>query len=115
MWFQNQDAIINIESRWENQWSCCHENQTGAISSAYQLLTDGCRKQDYIHIYRFGGYDNKKEDDKYNPIPQPYKNNPANTSPEYYDTNKGKNKRKTKQSTGIGYGICVPLSYFFPS
>mmetsp|Transcript_17125 Transcript_17125/g.19079 ORF Transcript_17125/g.19079 Transcript_17125/m.19079 type:complete len:289 (-) Transcript_17125:396-1262(-) len=86
-----------------------------AISSAYQLLTDGCRKRDYDHIYRFGGYDDEKEDDEYNPIRQPYKNNPANTSAEYYDTNKGNNERETKKSTGIGYAISDPLSYFFPS
>jgi curved DNA-binding protein CbpA len=34
------------------------------ISAAYALLTDAHRKQEYDHVYKYGGYDDEEEDEE---------------------------------------------------
>lgn len=72
------------------------------ISTAYQLLSDERRKRQYDHIYKYGGFD---EDDKSETVLRPSTK---------WDPNQSHSKSK-KRSTGIGYSMSDPISYFFPN
>lgn len=75
------------------------------ITSAYALLSDPQRKAEYDHIYKYGGFDEEKEeaDTSHRPYPD-HPKNPDNDQP-------GRT-RSVGRSKGIGYSCNDPiLSY----
>jgi curved DNA-binding protein CbpA len=70
-----------------------------AVTSAYSLLSDAKRKQQYDHIYKYGGFDDLPEE------------KPPQTSTRYDTPSRSSNKPRKKTQMGIGYTISDPISY----
>jgi curved DNA-binding protein CbpA len=71
-----------------------------AVTSAYSLLSDEKRKQQYDHIYKYGGFDDLPEK-----IAPPTRTGYDKPSPS------SNNKQRRKTQMGIGYAISDPFSY----
>lgn len=90
------------------------------ISEAYELLSDPDRKARYDHIYKFGGYDDEREEEKksdgYNfgqhsmIYTQPRQQTSPAPSTNPHEKNHTGWKRK---ATGIGYTCVDPLAYWW--
>ena len=63
--------------------------QFAAIADAYALLSDPARKQQYDHIYKYGGFDEEVEETKEADVVSP------------------------KKATGVGYTCTDPLAYLW--
>mmetsp|Transcript_7753 Transcript_7753/g.11111 ORF Transcript_7753/g.11111 Transcript_7753/m.11111 type:complete len:282 (-) Transcript_7753:35-880(-) len=77
-----------------------------AISAAYQLLSDPRKKIEYDHIYKYGGYDEPKEN-------KPNFNVNSNESDKEnpFRASQTSNNGKRARNTGIGYNFVDPFSY----
>lgn len=82
----------------------CASDDFAKIAAAYALLTDPQRKQQYDHIYKYGGYDDEEEEKKTDSFTSPQ--TPSQQS-------QARSNSCRKRDRGIGYTCIDPLAFLY--
>jgi curved DNA-binding protein CbpA len=77
------------------------------IAAAYALLSDGRRKADYDHIYKYGGYD----DDDNNKSSSSSTRQQESKSPEHARSSHSSTRKR--KDMGVGYACYDPLAFLW--
>jgi curved DNA-binding protein CbpA len=109
------DRLSQQQNTMSEEEKIAAQNKFAAISAAYALLSDANRKSRYDHIYKYGGYDDEKEDDHRvhsssnhhrQQAPQGESKFPEHSQSTSYPSRK-------RKSMGIGYACTDPLAYIW--
>jgi curved DNA-binding protein CbpA len=91
------------------------QSKFAAISAAYALLSDASRKTRYDHIYKYGGYDDEKEDDHrvHSSSDQHRQRAPPAESSLPEQSESASYPSRKRKSMGVGYACTDPLAYIW--